>query len=41
MSVQIGFSHIVDFILIMPPSFPMVSLVRNYARVVHVPQFDR
>ena len=39
MSVQIGSSRIVDFIFIMPPSFPMVSLVRNYVRVVHMPQF--
>ena len=41
MSVQIGSSRIVDFIFIMPPSFPMVSLVRNYVRVVHMPQFGK
>ena len=38
-SVLIGSSRIVDIVLIMPPSFPMVFLVRNYVRVVHMPQF--
>ena len=41
MSVLIGSSRIVDLIFIMPPSFPMVSLVHNYVRVVHMPQFGR
>ena len=40
-SARIGPIRIVDFIFIMPPSFPMVSLVRNYVRVVHMPQFGR
>ena len=39
MRVQIGSSRIVDFIFNMPPSLPMVSLVRSYVRVVHMPQF--
>ena len=37
MRVQIGSSHIVNFIFNMPPSLPMVSLVRSYVRVVHIP----
>ena len=40
-SVMIGSSRIVDIVLIMPPSFPMVFLVRNYVRVVHMPQSGR
>ena len=39
MRVRIGSSRIVDFIFTMPPSLPMVSLVRSYVRVVHMPQF--
>ena len=38
MRVWIGSSHIVDFVFTMPPSWPMVFLVRNYVRVVHMPQ---
>ena len=32
-----GMSHIVDFILDMPPSSPMVFLVRSYEHAVHTP----
>ena len=39
MRVQVWLSHIVDFILDMPPSSPMVPLVRSYAHAVHTPQF--
>ena len=40
MWVQVGSSHIVDFILDMPPWSPMVSLLRRYVHAVHMPQFD-
>ena len=36
MKVQIGSSRTVDFIFSMPPSLPMVSLVRSYVRVVRM-----
>ena len=39
MRIQIGSSRIVDFIFNMPPSLAVVSLVRSYVRVVHMPQF--
>ena len=39
MGVQVRLSRIVDFILDMPPSSPMVSLVRSYVHAVHTPQF--
>ena len=45
MGVQIRLSRIVDLILDMPPSLPMVFLVRSYVRAVHIPRlgggFDR
>ena len=37
MGVQVRLSRIVDFILDMPPSSPMVFLVRNYEHAVHTP----
>ena len=40
-SVRIGSSRIGDFLFIMPPSFPMVSLVCNYVRVVHMQNIGR
>ena len=36
MRVQVWLSHIVDFILDMPPSSPMVFLVRSYEHAVHM-----
>ena len=36
MKVRIGSSRTVDFIFSMPPSLPMVSLVRSYVRVVRM-----
>ena len=37
MRVQVESSRIVDFIFDMPPSLPMVSLVRIYVRTVRMP----
>ena len=38
MRVRIGSSRIVDFVFSVPPSLPMVSLMRSYARAVRMPQ---
>ena len=39
MRIQVRLSRIVDFILDMPPSSPMVSLVYSYVHAVHTPLF--
>ena len=45
MRVRIGSSRIVDFVFSVPPSLPMVFLVRSYVRAVRMPLpgwgFDR
>ena len=33
------FGRIVDFVFVVPPSLPMVSLVHSYVCVAHGPQF--
>ena len=37
MEVRIGSSRTVDLMFSMPPSLPMVSLVRSYVRAVRMP----
>ena len=37
MRVRIGSSLIEDLVFIVPPSLPMVSLVRSYVRAVRMP----
>ena len=41
MSFLVGSGRIAGIVLIVPPSFPMVFLVRSYVRVAHMPQFGR
>ena len=38
MKVRVGSIRIVDFVLSVPPSLPMVFLVRSYARGVRMPR---
>ena len=41
MCVQGRSSHIMDHSLVMPPSLPMVLLVRSYVRTVRMPPLGR